>query len=106
MKVVNDKTTRKDNNKNQTTNIIYDQNSISVINKIVTKSNSDQIKSKRNNLTYTSLDKIWNLSSMRLVNRSTKRAKRCEVQKHVSYFEKNYFTEIPKMFDYISIGSN
>ena len=33
MKVVDDRTTRKDNNKNQTTNIIYDQKS-NKINKI------------------------------------------------------------------------
>ena len=46
---VDNKTTRKDNNEYQTTNIIYDQNLIS-INKII-KSNPHQIKSKQNNLT-------------------------------------------------------
>ena len=86
MNVVDNMTTRKHNNKYQTTIIIYDQNSISVINKMITKSNSHQIKSKRNNLTYTSLDKIWNLSSM--VDKSKKRSMRCEVQKYVSIFEK------------------
>ena len=78
--MVDNMITRKDNNKYETTNIIYDQNSISIINKIIKKSNSHQIKPKQN-LTYTSLEKIWVLSSMRLVNGSAKRAKRCEVQK-------------------------
>ena len=32
MKVVDNRTTGKDNNKYQTTNIIYDQNSMSIIN--------------------------------------------------------------------------
>ena len=50
MNVVDNMTTRKDNNKYQKTNIIYDQNSISIINKIKTKSNSHQKKSKQNNL--------------------------------------------------------
>ena len=50
-------TTRKDNNKYQTANIVDDQNSTSIINKIM-KSNSHEIKSKRNNLTCTSLEKI------------------------------------------------
>ena len=31
MKIVDNRTTREDNNKNQTTNIIYDQNSMSMI---------------------------------------------------------------------------
>ena len=89
MNVVDNMTTRKHNNKYQTTIIIYDQNSISVIKKMITKSNSHQIKSKRNNLTYTSLDKIWNLFSMRLVDKSKKKSMRCEVQKYISIFEKN-----------------
>ena len=46
MEVVDNRTTRKDNNKNQTINIIYDQNSMSVKEKIITKSNSHQIKTK------------------------------------------------------------
>ena len=46
MKVVDDRTTNKDNDKNQTTNIIYDQNSISIIKKIITKSNSHRMKTK------------------------------------------------------------
>ena len=58
MNVVYNKTTRKDINKYQTANTIYDQNSMAIINKIVTKSNSQQIKNKRNNLTCTSLEKI------------------------------------------------
>ena len=55
MNVVDDMTTRKDNNKYQTTNIIFDQNSISIINKVITKSNS--VKSEQNYLTYTWLEK-------------------------------------------------
>ena len=43
MKVLHNRITRKDNNKNQTTNLIYDQNSTSVIKKS-TKTNSHQIK--------------------------------------------------------------
>ena len=70
MNVVDNMTTRKDNKKHKTTNITYDQNSISIINKIITKSNSNQINSKQNNLTYTYLEKIRNLFSMRLVNSS------------------------------------
>ena len=34
MKIVDNRATRKDNNKNQTTNIIYDQNSNKIYNKI------------------------------------------------------------------------
>ena len=71
LNVVDNRTTKKDNNKYQKTSIIYNQNAMSIINKIITKSNSIKIKTKQNNLTYTSLEKIWDLSSMRLVNRST-----------------------------------
>ena len=44
--------------------------------KIITKSDSSEIKSKQNSLTYTSFEKIKNLGfrfSLRLVNRSTKK---------------------------------
>ena len=54
MKVVDNRTTRKDNNKNQTTDIFYAENSVSVIKKIITKSNSHQMKPKQNSLSYTS----------------------------------------------------
>ena len=57
MNVVVIRTTRKDNKKYQTTNIIYDQKSVVVINKIITKSNLHQIKPKRNDMTYTSLER-------------------------------------------------
>ena len=73
MNVVVNRTTRKDNNKYKTTNIIYDKKSVAIINIIITKSNSHQIKPKRNNMTYTSLEKIGDLSSLRLVNRSIKK---------------------------------
>ena len=69
MKVVDNRSTRRDNNKNETTNIFYDQNSMSIIEKITLKSNSHQIKTKKNNLTYDSLEKIWDLSPMLLINR-------------------------------------
>ena len=48
---------------------------MSTIKKIITKSNSHQIKPKQNSLTNTSLEKIWDQFSMRLVNRSTKKRK-------------------------------
>ena len=51
MNVVDNRTTRKDNNKHQKTNIIYDQNSISILKEIITESKSHQIKPKQNNLT-------------------------------------------------------
>ena len=41
--------------------------------KIITQSNSHQKKPKQNSLVYTSLEKIWDLSSMRLVNRLTEK---------------------------------
>ena len=62
------------------------------IKKIITKSNSHQIKPKQNSLTYTSLEKIWDRVAMRLVNKSTKKkkmAKRCKVKTYVSIFENN-----------------
>ena len=46
MRVVGNRTTRKNNNKNKTTNIIYDQNSMSIIKNKITKSSSHQIKTK------------------------------------------------------------
>ena len=55
MKVIVNRTTKKDKNKYQLTNIINDQKSMALINEIIIKSNSHQIKPKRNNLTYTSL---------------------------------------------------
>ena len=86
MEVVDNRTTRKDNNKTQTTKIIYDIISMSMTKKI-TKPKSHQIKPKQNIITYNSLNKMRDLSSMRLVNESKK--KRCEVQKYVSIFENN-----------------
>ena len=65
--------TRKENNKYQTSNF-YDQ-TYYFNNKIITKSNLHQIKTERNNLTYTSLEKIWDIYSMRLVNMLTKKSK-------------------------------
>ena len=71
MNVVDNRTTRKDNNKYQTTSLIYDQNSMAIITKII-KSNSHQIKLKRNNLTYNSIEKIGDVSSMQLLTGQAK----------------------------------
>ena len=84
MNVVDKRTTRKENNKYQTTNIIYDQNSMAI--NIIIKSTSHQIKPKRNNLTYTSLEKIGDCPQCDSLTGRPKRAKRCEVQKYVSIF--------------------
>ena len=65
-------TTRKDNNNYQPTKIIYDQNSMSMVNKIIAKSNSHHIKPERNNLTYTSFETIWDQSSLRQVDKKSK----------------------------------
>ena len=52
------------------------------------KSNSHQIKPKRNSLTYTPLEKIWDQFSVRLVNRSTKKRKD---SKEVQSFKKRFY---------------
>ena len=86
MIVADNRTTRKDNNKYQTTNIIYDQNSMSIMKKkLVTKSsNSHQIIPKGNNWTYTLVEKIFNwLTGWQKI------AGRCEVQNYVSIIENN-----------------
>ena len=75
MSVVDNRTTRKDNYNYQTTIFIYDQNSISTIKKIITKSSSPQIKLKRNNLTYNSLEKNMGPVLNATENRSTKKSK-------------------------------
>ena len=46
MKVVDNRNTRKNKNKNQTTNNIYDHNPMSVIKKIILKSLSHPMKTK------------------------------------------------------------
>ena len=51
-------------------------------------------KPKQDRLTYTSLEKISDLSSMRMGIRSTKRAKMCEVKKYDSGLEKLIFKVI------------
>ena len=51
MNVIDNRINRKENNKYQTTNTIYDQNLMAIINKII-KSNSHQIKTKQNNLIF------------------------------------------------------
>ena len=66
MKVVDDKIPRKDHKK-----LNYLRPKLDFYDKkIKTKTNSHQIEPKQNNLTYTSLEKIWELSSIRLVNRT------------------------------------
>ena len=54
MQVVDNRNNRQENKKNQTTSLIYDQNSMSVIKKITKISNSHQIKikTKQFNLNY------------------------------------------------------
>ena len=81
MKLFVNMTTRIDNHENQISNINYDQNLMTIIKKIIkTKSNSHQIKHEQNKFSYTSLEKMWDLSSMRLGNQPTqKRAKRGEL---------------------------
>ena len=58
MKLAVNRTTRKDNNEQ-----LQQKFDIS-ISKIITKSNSHQIKYKQNKLTYTLLEKICHLSSI------------------------------------------
>ena len=84
MNVVDNRNTKKGNNKYQTTNIMYDKNSISIINKIITKSKSHQIKPEQNNLTYAPIEK--NMGHVLNAN-GDKKSRRCEVQKYVSIFE-------------------
>ena len=59
---------------------------MSIINKIITKSNWHQIKPKKNNLTYATLEKIWDLSPMQLVDMSTKKSKEMRTSKKRFYF--------------------
>ena len=73
---------------------------------MITRSKSPQIKQKQQNLTFTSLESLWDPSSLRMVNRSTKKSKEVRSSKIRFYFLKNNFTNVPKMFIYISIGSN
>ena len=80
--------TGKDNHKIQITNINYDQNSMSILKKII-KSNLHQIKPKQNKLTYASLEKIRDLSSMQLGNRSTKKMEKRQRLEKKSIFEIN-----------------
>ena len=77
MKVVDNGTNRKDQKK-KSDNKHYLRPKLNVYNekKKVTKSDSHQIKPKQNNVTYISLETIWELSSMRLNNRSEKEEKR------------------------------
>ena len=51
-----------------------------IISKII-KSNWHQIKPKQNDLTYTPLENIWDLSALRLVNKSTKKSKEVPTSK-------------------------
>ena len=48
------------------------------IKKIITKSNSHQIKPEQNNLTYTSLEKTWYMSSMQKCLKWLKRSRKKE----------------------------
>ena len=97
MEPVVNRTTKKYNNKNQITKITntnYDQNSMFTLKKRTTKSNSHKIKPKQNKISYTSLEKILDLSSMQLANRSTKRAKCAKFKNTFPFLKTNYFKEI------------
>ena len=81
MKVVDNRNTRMDNKKNQTKNIIFDQNSMSVIKKS-TISNSHQIQTKTKQfnlyLIGKDMEPVPNETGWLSVR---KKANRCEVQK-------------------------
>ena len=70
MKVVDNRATT-NNNKTKKQTLFDDQNSISIIKKNLNEINLAS-KPKPKNLTHTSLEEKWDLSLMRLVNRSTK----------------------------------
>ena len=89
MKVVDHRTTRKDNNINQTTNIINDQNSMSIIKKIITKSKLYQIKTKTKQFDLYFIRKYMRPVSNAICYQFEKKANRCEVQKYFSIFENN-----------------
>ena len=57
--------------------------------KFLTKSTFHQMKPKQKKITFTSIEKIWDLFSMRLGSGWKKRANMCKVQKNVSIFENN-----------------
>ena len=82
MKLIVNRATTKVKNKTQI-NLSYDQNSISILQEIMTKSDSHQMKPKQNKIKYTSNEKIWDLSSMHLGNRSTKKRKNVRNSKWV-----------------------
>ena len=66
MKVVDNRTTRKDNNKNQTTNIIYDHNSMSIL-----KKNHNKIKLASDKNQTTEFNLYFNRKDMGLVHNTT-----------------------------------
>ena len=89
MKIVDNRTTRKDNNKNKTTNIIYDQNLMSII-----KENHNKIKVASDRNQRKQFDLYFNRKVMGPVPKAIgqqvdKKAIRCEVQKFFSFFENN-----------------
>ena len=76
MEPVVNRTAIKYNYKNLITNNNYGQNLMSILKKVTAKSISHQIKPKQNEKSYTLLEKVLDLSSMRLGNRSAKISKR------------------------------
>ena len=94
MNVVDNRTTRKENYKYQTTDIIYDQSSMSIIKVVITKSNSHQINRKRKKLTFTSIENIWTCLQCDWLTGRQERARRCEVQKYVPLLKTINFTVI------------
>ena len=111
-------TTREDGNKNQiVTNIKYDQNSLSIFWKpLITKSKWHQIKFILKIFTGTFWNKIWDFSSMRLGNKSTRKEQKgqrllkdCFFKKELNsnWLKKHYASnEIIERVSYTSIESN
>ena len=70
---------------------------MSIIKKIITKSNSHQMATKTKQFNLYFFGKVWDLPQMQLVqlvSRSTKRAKRCEVQSTFPFLKTINFTVI------------
>ena len=87
MKLVVNRTTRKDNKKIKKTNSNYDKTQCLYL-KIITKSHSHQTKPKQNNSSYTSLEKYMVPVLERVTGRQ-KRAKKGRNSKIRFFFNEN-----------------
>ena len=112
MNVVGNRTNRKDNNKYQTTNIIYDQNTMSIIKYNKMTLASDKTQTKQINLCFIrkNMGPVLNGAGKQV----DKKEKRAAKFKNTFLFLKTInftviivigSTEIPKRFVYISIGT-